>query len=165
MATHAAHALRLSQTALDFEKGPDDEPISDDGIERRSAPVQYHEEDLDVLCLESACAGVLLSLWCEITIYARDYAVPECVLRAMVECAFLSELDRGLPFAQFEEDALALTRAKYVKVLRAAEQKEKVRLANAKYPYKTPEDKWKELLRKAQSERVSASAKDEKQGR
>lgn len=162
---HDTHALKLLQS-LDFEREPDHELISDNeqdnDIEPRSASMQNHEQDLDVLCLETACAGVLLSLWCEITIYARDYALPECVLRAMVECAFLSELDRELPFVQLEEDPVPLTRAQYLRVLQAARRKEKVRAANAKYPYRVPDDKWNELLRRAKGRCEPGSPEDNK---
>ena len=153
MPAHDRRALSLLQTLAQTTE-LDDEVISDDEqdkhIEPRSAPMQDNEEHLNVLCVETACTGVLLSLWCEIIIYARDYAIPESVLRAMVECAFLSELDRDLPFVVLEDYVMIpLTRAQYVSVLQAAERKEKVRVANAKYPYRVPDDKWKELLRKA----------------
>src|SRR2546425_724524 len=61
-------------------------------------------DELDVLCLESACVGVLWGLWCELTTYADGYAVPKSALRAMVECAFLGELDKKTPFLEYEYD-------------------------------------------------------------
>ena len=109
------------------------------------------EQGLDVLGLETACAGVLLTLWCELTTYARSYAVPKDALRAMVECAFLLELDGGLFFFRSEEDPEPLTRLKYVKALERAKRIEEARWDNAKYPYKVPDDKWKELLAKAKN--------------
>src|SRR5204862_2032355 len=62
---------------LDIEQSPNGEQSS------------VCEQGLDVLCLETACAGVLMTPWCELTSYARSYGVPKDALRAMVECAFL----------------------------------------------------------------------------
>ncbi len=107
------------------------------------------ERGLDVLCLETAGAGVLLTLWCELATYAKSYGVPKDVLRAMVECAFLHELDGGLFFVESEEDPEPLTRLQYVKTLERAERIEQARWANAKYPYKVPDGKWRELLARA----------------
>ncbi len=50
---------------------------------------------------------------------------------------------------EFEEDPKPLTRLQYVKALERTKRIEEVRWNNAKYPYKVPEDKWKELLAKA----------------
>jgi hypothetical protein len=107
------------------------------------------EQGLDVLCLETACAGVLLTLWCELTTYAKSYGVPKDVLRAMVECTFLHELDEGLFFVESEEDPEPLTRLQYLRALESAKRIEEARWTNAKYPYKVPDDKWTELLARA----------------
>jgi len=109
------------------------------------------EQGLDVLCLETACAGVLFTFWYELTIYAESYGVPKDALRAMVECAFLNELDRGLFYVESEEDPEPLTRAQYVRALERAKRIEEVRWANAKWPYRVPDDKWRELLAKAKA--------------
>jgi len=134
-----------AELGLDVEQDSDIEQSSN---REQSAD---HEQGLDVLCLETACAGVLLTLWCELTIYAKSYAVPKNVLRAMVECAFLHELDGGLFFVQGEEDPEPLTRLQYVKALEKAKRTEEARCANAKYPFRVPDDKWRELLAKAKT--------------
>jgi hypothetical protein len=143
------------QCPLDFAEGWDAElglDVEQDlDIEQSSNAEQSSvcEQGLDVLCLETACAGVLLTLWCELTSYARSYGVPKDALRATVECAFLHELDRGLVFVEWEEDPKPLTRLQYVKALETAKRIEEARWENAKYPYKVPDDKWRELLAKA----------------
>jgi hypothetical protein len=98
---------------------------------------------VDLLCLQTACKGVLLTLWCELTNYAREYAVPKDVLRAMVQCTFLAELDRGVFWAEVEDDPKPLTREAYLRVLRQAEQMEEERIRNAQHPYRVPDEKWK----------------------
>ena len=141
-------ALDLGEDS-DAELGLDVEQDLDIGQSSNGEQRSVCEQGLDMLCLEAACAGVLLTLWCELTSYARSYGVPKDALRAMVECAFLRELDRGLFFVEFEEDPKPLTRLQYVKALERTKRIEEVRWNNAKYPYKVPEDKWKELLAKA----------------
>lgn len=129
------------------------------GIERSRAEQEAAEaeelEDLDVLCLETACADVLHTFWCEIKTRARDFGVAEMALRAMAESTFLSELDETLPF--IEEERKPLTRAKYLKVLTDAERRQAERAENATHPYRVPKKKWDELKRKARGrERSSA---------
>ena len=133
---HAELGLDVEQD-WDIEQSPNSEQSPD------------CEQGLDVLCLERACAGVLLTLWCELTTYARSYGVPKDALRATVECAFLHELDKGLVFVEFEEDPEPLTRPQYVKALERAKRIEEARWENTKYPYKVPDDKWRELLARA----------------
>ena len=132
-----------AELGLDVEQDSD---IEESSNWRRSSD---YEQGLDALCLETACAGVLTALWSELTIYAKSYGVPKDVLRAMVECAFLHELDRGLFFVECQEDPKPLTRLQYVKALEKAERIEEARCANAKYPFRVPDDKWRELLAKA----------------
>src|SRR5277367_4868224 len=104
-------------------------------------------EDLDLLCLEAACADVLHTFWCEIKMRARDFGVPERALRAMVESTFLSELDNALCFV--DEEVQPLSRAKFLKVLMDAERRQAERAENATHPYRVPMEKWDELKRKA----------------
>ena len=104
-------------------------------------------EDLDLLCLETACADVLHTFWCEIKTRAEDFGVPEMALRAMAESTFLSELDEALGF--IEEERKPLTRAKYLRVLMRAELRQAERAENATHPYRVPKEKWDELKRKA----------------
>ncbi|HTQ61134.1 MAG TPA: hypothetical protein VMI32_12970 [Candidatus Solibacter sp.] len=112
--------------------------------------VDAYDGDLDVLCLETACAGVLLSLRCELVTYAELYAVPETALRAFVGCAFIDELDHAIPF--LEEERKPLTRAKLLKVLKRTQRMESERVKNAKYPYRVPKEKWNELLHVARGQ-------------
>jgi hypothetical protein len=134
--THAELGLDVEQD-LDIEQTPNWGQSLD------------YEQGLDVLCLETACAGVLLTLWCELSTYVRSYGVPKAILRAVVECAFLHELDGGLFFVESEEDPEPLSRLQYIKTLERAERTEEARRANAKYPFRVPDDKWRELLAKA----------------
>ena len=132
----------------------DEEALEIEQTEQSEEMVEWR----DLLGLEAACAGVLLTLWCELTSYARTYAVPKSVLRAMVQCSFLAELDRGAFWAEFEEDPKPLTREKYLEVLKQAERREAVRVQNAKYPYRVPEAKWREMLSKAMAGTEAGSA-------
>lgn len=113
-------------------------------------------EWLDVLCLETACGGVLLTLWCELTTYAELYGVPRHVLRAMVQCSFLAELDKTSCWTDFVEDPKPLTREQYIRALKRAQATEDSRVHNVLYPYKVPEEKWKEMLAKANAGRSTA---------
>jgi len=111
-------------------------------------------EFLDLGCLEQACAGVLCTLWCELTTYARQFGVPKSELRAMVQCAFLDELDKACFWLEVEEDARPLTREKYLKVLEQVRRIEEVRVHNAKFPDKVPKEIWRELQAKARAGRA-----------
>src|SRR5260370_9195516 len=115
MSANCASALKCPETnprqrTLDFGEDSDAElglDVEQDwDIEQSSNSVHSSgcEQGLDVLCLETACAGVLLTLWCELTAYARSYGVPKDPLRAMVELAFLLELDRTLLFVECEKN-------------------------------------------------------------
>lgn len=170
MSTNSTSALTWPKTnrrqfSLDFVEDPDAElglDVEQDlDIEQSACREQSSvcHECLDVLCLQTACAGVLLALWCELTNYARTYGVPKDALRAMVECSFLRELDRGLFFMEFEEEPKPLTRVQYVKALERAKRIEEARWQNAKYPYKVPDDQWGELLAKAEASRQESIPK------
>ena len=110
---------------------------------------------IDVLCLETACFGVLTTLWCELTRYAEDYAVPKAALRAMIQCAFLAELDKARFWAEVPEDPEPLTREKYLRVLERTRKAEDVRIQNARQRFRVPDEKWRELLTKAKAGRLS----------
>jgi len=135
----------------DLEAAEDDEELWEIEQTGRSEGGASDGGCFDLLCLETACAGVLLSLWCELTGYARTFGVPKSVLRAMVQCAFLAELDKAAFWVDLEEEPRPLTREKYLKALKRAERIEAVRVQNAKYPYRVPEEKWRDLLNKAKA--------------
>jgi hypothetical protein len=116
-----------------------------------SLPLFPPPDDLDALCLETACAGVLLAFWCEIKTYSSSYGVSESALRAMVECSFLSELDDAQQFT--EEEPRPLTRTQFLRVLKAMKRAEEVRVACAKYPYRVPDADWDEMIKKAKGKR------------
>src|SRR5947208_16993197 len=59
---------------LDIEQSPNGEQSS------------VCEQGLDVLCLEPACVGVLMTLWCELTSYASTCWVQKGAVRPTVEC-------------------------------------------------------------------------------
>jgi len=123
------------------------------GIERSRAeqeaaePKEEEYEDLDILCLEAACRDVLHTFWCVIKMRASDFGVPERALRAMVETAFLKELDEALFF--MDEENKPLTRAKFLRVLMDAERRQAESEENVTHPYRVPQEKWDELKRKA----------------
>jgi hypothetical protein len=120
-------------------------------IERSRAEQEARDakelDDLDVLCLETACADVLHTFWCEIKTRARDFGVAEMALRAIVESTFLSELDNALCFV--EEERRPITRAKFMNILQNAALRQADREKNARSPYRVPKEKWDQLKRKA----------------
>lgn len=142
-------------------EGSELEPFerSEEGCEIGQAKETDDRVDgLDLLCLETACSGVLTTLWCDLAIYARDYAVPKSVLRAMVQCSFLAELDRATLWVEDEENPKPLTREGYVRVIARAREFEDARVRNAKYPYRVLNAKWEEMLNKAKSKGKSSNS-------
>jgi len=79
------------------------------------------------------------------------YGVSESVLRAMVECSFLSELEGAQSFT--EEEPRPLTRTQFLQVLKTMRRVEEARVDNVKHPSKVPDAKWAEKVEKVEKAR------------
>jgi hypothetical protein len=89
--------------SADQPDGEDDE--QEDGEYDESRFAEYCDEDydededpeIDAMCLEQACRGVMTCLYSEVRGYAVHYVVPEEVLMSMVEDWFIYDLHGLVP--------------------------------------------------------------------